>query len=356
MMTTRIRIQLMIFAVIAATGVAYLGGSYVGVAQMVGLRGYEVTVLMPQTGGLFTNGEVTYRGVPVGRIGDMEATPDGVEVQVRITDESVKIPTTLDAVVRNRSAIGEQYLDLRPTGNSARFLSQGDRFTVSSDGLPLPLDELLTNAVAFNESVPTDELRIVVDEFYLASLQSGKDLASLLETSTSFAIDAADNLDTTINLIQLAEPVLETQVDISTDIRAVASDLRTIADALASSDQSVRQIIASTPGAAREFQRLMEEVGRPLSVLLGNLLTVNGVVAGRANELDDVLFHAPRAVQAFDNALGPDGLSMGLTTNFTDPMPCTRGYRQGLRKGTETKDVPLLLANGCAGGLPRGAN
>ncbi len=66
------------------------------------------------SGGIFTNAEVTYRGVPVGRVGDLTLTQDGVSVALMIDDSAPQIPASAKAVVANRSAIGEQYVDLQP--------------------------------------------------------------------------------------------------------------------------------------------------------------------------------------------------------------------------------------------------
>ncbi|MBY8852911.1 MlaD family protein, partial [Saccharothrix sp. MB29] len=63
-----------------------------------------------------TGGEVTYRGVPVGRVGPIRLVDRRVEVELRITAGAPPIPADLEAVVANRSAVGEQYVDLRPRG------------------------------------------------------------------------------------------------------------------------------------------------------------------------------------------------------------------------------------------------
>ena len=46
------------------------------------------------SGGIFTNAEVTYRGVPVGRVGDMSLTSDGIEVDLLIDSSAPQIPAS----------------------------------------------------------------------------------------------------------------------------------------------------------------------------------------------------------------------------------------------------------------------
>ena len=50
---------------------------------------------LPQTGGLFTHSNVTYRGVSVGRVGPIELTDDGVEAELRIENDAPPIPDSL---------------------------------------------------------------------------------------------------------------------------------------------------------------------------------------------------------------------------------------------------------------------
>ena len=66
MLTGRIKTQIIAFVVISLMTTTYLGIKYAGI-NLFG-SGYEVTATLPDAGGIFTNGEVTYRGVPVGRI------------------------------------------------------------------------------------------------------------------------------------------------------------------------------------------------------------------------------------------------------------------------------------------------
>ncbi|NHA00487.1 MCE family protein [Nocardioides sp. W3-2-3] len=90
---------------------------------------------LPDAGGLFVNSEVTYRGVQVGEVTDMDATAKGVDVTVEIKSGAPDIPADSTVQVRNRSAIGEQYLDLQ--GNDSKdLLADGDRLHGGEDALP----------------------------------------------------------------------------------------------------------------------------------------------------------------------------------------------------------------------------
>src|SRR4051812_50062470 len=95
---------------------AYLGFNYVGLDRVILGGGYEVAADFRDSGGIFVNAEVTYRGVAVGRVTDMELVDDGVRVTLRIDPGADPVPADTEAAVATRSAAGAQYVILRPTG------------------------------------------------------------------------------------------------------------------------------------------------------------------------------------------------------------------------------------------------
>ena len=112
-MNRLLRTQLIVFCVIAALGIVYVGGKYVRLPSLFGIGQYQVYLDLPDTGGVFTNAAVNYRGTPVGRVGALDLTDDGVRVTLDLDSSAPDIPADTVAVIANRSAIGEQYVDLR---------------------------------------------------------------------------------------------------------------------------------------------------------------------------------------------------------------------------------------------------
>ena len=116
MITRRVRIQLAVFAVFAVVGLVFAGGRYAGLGKLVpGYDpGYLVKADFRDSGGIFEGAQVTYRGVSVGTVEKLTLISDGVQVGMRIKP-GTKIPSgNIKAFVGNRSAIGEQYVDLQP--------------------------------------------------------------------------------------------------------------------------------------------------------------------------------------------------------------------------------------------------
>ena len=108
MIARRTKLQLLAFAVVAVLGMSYLGFKYVGLDRLVLGSGYDVGADFRDSGGIFVNAEVTYRGVAVGRVTDMQLVDDGVRVTLSIDPDADPIPADTEAMVATRSAVGEQ--------------------------------------------------------------------------------------------------------------------------------------------------------------------------------------------------------------------------------------------------------
>jgi len=208
MLTRRVRLQIIAFVVIALVGVSYAGFRYAGLDRLFGPRGYAINVALADSGGIFTGAEVTYRGVTIGRVGPLTLTKDGVRVELDIDSNDTQIPASSQAVVADRSAVGEQYMDLRPSSDSGPYLAAGATIPQARTATPPPVQGLLTNLDDLAGSVPTQSLQTVVDELDTAFQGTGPNLQTLLDTTSSFTQAAAQNLPQTTKLLADGNTVL----------------------------------------------------------------------------------------------------------------------------------------------------
>ncbi len=181
MLSFMTRAKVVAFVVISLVTTSFLAVQYVGLDRYLG--GYQVTVDLPETGGLFENSQVTYRGVPVGKVESLTASPEGAHAVVRIERGAPDIPAEVRGRVVNRSAIGEQYLDLRGGSTDDELLEEGAHLTLTAADLPPSIDGLLRSSRDFVASVPSDALDTVIDETEAMTRGNGENLARLVETS-----------------------------------------------------------------------------------------------------------------------------------------------------------------------------
>ncbi|GHF52804.1 phospholipid/cholesterol/gamma-HCH transport system substrate-binding protein [Amycolatopsis bartoniae] len=348
MLTRRVRLQVVVFVLLALAGVTYVGARYAGVERLLGTGGYLVHAEFPDTGGVFSGAEVTYNGVPVGRVGDLRLTDAGVEVDLRLDDGSPPVPADVEAVVTDRSAVGEQYVDLRPRSAGAPYLHDGSVIARPSTALPPSSNDLVVNLDRLVNSVPRDDLRTVVDELYLATQDTGPGLQALLDATSGFTQAAADHLPQTLDLITDGNTVLATQLASSDAIKRFGENAKLIASTLDSSAGDVRTILSSAAPAAQQISALLHETGPNLTSLLANLLTTSQVLLDHRNGVEQLLVVAPEAVDLGGRVITGDTAGFGLVTTFFDPLPCTAGYEgTPYRDGLDTAPVPLNTGAGC---------
>lgn len=339
MIGKKARIQLAVFLVIAVVGVVYAGGRYAGLGRYFGFDGYDVTLHLSSSGGIFRNAEVTYRGYPVGRVTGLHITDAGLDVTLTVEGGAPPIPASSRAVVADRSAVGEQYVDLRPPNNQGPYLHQGSEIESKRTTVPPTPQSMLRNLDELARSVPEGSLRTVVDEAGKAFRGTGPDLRRLLDTANSFTAAAEQHVPQTRSLLSDARTVLGTQQQQSANLERFSSGLDLISKQLQQSDPDLRTILQEGPGAARSLDKVLRNSGNDLSILLANLLTVTQTAEPRTANLEQLLVGLP-IIGGFSPALARGGTAhLAIVANFYNPPPCTRGYGDTQEEPGASTDV-----------------
>ncbi|MFD8774159.1 MlaD family protein [Streptomyces sp. NPDC057889] len=344
MITLAVRLKNLAFLVVAVLVLGYLGIRYADLGRYVGAADYyTVKVQLPRTGGLFTHSDVTYRGVSVGRVGSIGLTSDGVQAELRIKKSAPHIPDDAKAVVASLSAVGEQYIDLRPGRTDGPYLADGARIAPVATSVPRPVTDVLSSVDDLTTSVPLDSLRTVVDEFGKAFEGRGDDLQILMDNGSDF-IQAADRaLPQTTKLMADGEVVLRTQAEEGRAIRDFASGAKDLAATLKGSDADLRRLIMAAPEAATQLSALLRDLDPDIGVVLANLLTTSEIAVTRQHGTEELLVKLPQAVAAGATAVDGKKVNLGMAVTFFKPLPCTAGYSgTRYRLGTDLGAAPGL--------------
>ncbi|MEU6551342.1 MlaD family protein [Streptomyces sp. NPDC046915] len=354
MITRTVKAQLLAFAAITAVGVSYVGAEYTGLVDDVLDRGYTVRADFADSGGVFPGAEVTYRGVPVGRVGPLRLTgATGVSVALDIDDGAPRIPADTLAVVADRSAVGEQYVDLQPRTSKGPYLLDGSTIPRGSTRVPLPTTDLVLSLDRLVNSVGKDDLRVTVDELGKAFAGTGPDLSRLVDSGDALVESASESLPQTVSLIEDSRKVLKTQADQGSSIKSFAHDLSLLTAQLKSSDGDLRKLIGNTAPAAQQVDSLLRSTGPRLSVLLANLISGGQVTLARLPGVEQALVTFPALVSGSYTVVPGDGTThFGLVVNADDPPPCTQGYGTSRRDPSDTSTREANTDARCA--APRG--
>jgi phospholipid/cholesterol/gamma-HCH transport system substrate-binding protein len=327
MLTRATRIKVAVFAVVGVLVIAYTGIHYAGLGRFLGLRGYYVVRLdLANGGGIYTDADVTYRGVSVGRVGAMRLTGSGIEVDLNISDSAPHIPARIQAVVANLSAVGEQYVNLRPQISAGPYLHSGSVIPERDTQLPIPVTSLLNSVNTLATSLPLSSLRELTNELAAGFGGQGSNVANIVSGNAALIHAANATLPQTTTLIRDSQEVIDTQVAESSELDSFSHSLLLLARQLKESNASIRRLVVNGPQAAAQIADLLAETNPGLGDLIANLLTTSEVTLTRGAALDELLSALPAAVAVGSTAVTSKDATFGLALTFFDPVPCTAGY------------------------------
>lgn len=358
LLTPLIKRQLRIFAVLATVALALAFIHYARVPAMLGVGVYNVTVDFEDASGLYPRAAVTYRGVQVGVVSDLEVTDDGALATLRI-DEGTDIPGGVSAELHSTSAIGEQYVDLVDPRRSPADDAQAKAATLS-DGAAIPRDRavempqitpVLDSVNRLLESVPKQETKAVLSQLDEGLGGSGPELNELLSSTGSLLTEAQSQVEATTSLIAALQPVLETQVDLGPQTRSYAAALDGVTAELARNDsQDLKALLRDGPGGLDAASATITDLQPVLPMMLTNLTTNAQVLHTYLPQLKQTLVVYPSMLARLQSTLVPRAdqgdVQLDLRATLNNPPTCQTGYLPAKERrsprATTTREVDRL--------------
>lgn len=353
MITRRTKVQLLVFALITVLGVSFVGARYARLDRLVVDQSYTVVAHFADSGGAFAGAEVSYRGVRVGQVDRLELTDDGVDLVLDVDDEFDEIPADAEALVGNRSAVGEQYVELQPQSDRGPFLADGSEISRDRTTTPIQTDTLLTHLDETVRSVDQDDLRTVTTELGRALGGAGQDLQTIIDSSSSFLTTADENFAVTTDLIRDSNTVLQGQADSEAAFRRFARDLSTFTTTVAGHDEDLRRLIDDGSAGANEVRTFLEQNEVDLGELINNLVTTGEVVVKHLDGVEQLLVIYPYVVEGGFTVVSKSPGSGLYDAHFglvlqPDPPVCLKGYEGTDRRSPlDGSNAPMNEQAGC---------
>jgi phospholipid/cholesterol/gamma-HCH transport system substrate-binding protein len=353
--TRRTKVQLAIFALITVLGVSFVGAKYAQLNRLLYSTSYTVVAHFHDSGGMYAGGLVSYRGVRIGEVQKLVLTHDGVDAYLSIDKGwDGKIPSDSLAVVGNRSAVGEQYVDLQPQTDNGPYLHNGSQIALADTRTPLPTQKLLADISRTVESVNRKSLRTTVHSLGTAFAGTGQDLQRIIDTGTSFIHEANRNFDVTTALIRNSNTVLHGQIASADAIRSFARDLKLFSGTLAGHDRDLRRVIDNGSVTATELRRFLQDNKVHLASLINNLVTTGDIVVKHLPGLRQVLVLYPYVVEGGFTVVSKSPETGLYDAHFgmvmtNDPPVCHNGYQStDTRPPQDGSNRPMNIKAHCA--------
>ena len=274
-----------------------------------GSRSYRLTVEFKNTPGMLIGTVVRYRGVPVGRILEIDTGANLVDVIVEIAQGDLRIPSGSIVQANQTGLIGEVFLDilprvelteadlaLSPYGqecNGAVIVCEGDRLRgisgASYESLVLSVEELVN---LLSEPELIEDIKTIVNnttQLTASAAQLTTELTSLTQSVqeeigplTASAKNATDSVGKAAQQLQLtaseANKLLATNrvglVSILDNINASSDRLRTIMDTLTPAVtegelvQNLETLSANAAAASTDLREIVDELNTSTNIVM----------------------------------------------------------------------------------------
>jgi phospholipid/cholesterol/gamma-HCH transport system substrate-binding protein len=324
------RIQLIIFAVITAVTLTIMAIFYLRLPATFGIGTYSVSADFVAGGGLYQNGNVTYRGVAVGRVESVGLNPNGVTAEMRL-NSGTPIPSNVTATVKSVSAVGEQYIDLVPPSSPASTkLHNGSRIDRANTRIGQDVADLLKRAETLVNSLGDARLKELLHETFQAANGSGPELARLIESARLLVDEANADYPQVSQLIDQAGPFLQAQIRSGADIKSLSDGLARFTSEVRQADPQLRSTLETAPGAADEASTAFSGIRPSFPTLATSLANLGRVGVIYHKSIEQLLVVLPPLFAAITTAAGggpqDEGAKLDFKLDLNDPPPCAVGF------------------------------
>jgi phospholipid/cholesterol/gamma-HCH transport system substrate-binding protein len=296
----------------------------------------DVTVTLPRSGGLYEGSEVTYRGVRIGKVTELDLTADGVSAKVRL-DGSARVPVDARPKVRSLSPVGEQYIDFQPTTDEGPYLENGDTVAGTAADLPTSLATAAINLDALIKQIDPAALKTVLTETAKGLKGTEDDLQRMVVEGSSLLDEFDARWPMTKRLLDNGDRLLRLGADLVPDFDAITRNSKVFAAWLRQIDPVLVRLLEKAPGQIDELRRLVRDVRDILGDYLDPYVTLADFTAARDPQLRALLENYPRGFRALAN--GSQGGAVRLNGFFEHINYC--GYGHVERSPRETRRYPL---------------
>jgi phospholipid/cholesterol/gamma-HCH transport system substrate-binding protein len=268
MLTRFIKRQLIVFSILTVVALVVLGWYYLRIPSLVGIGQYQLKADLPASGGLYPTANVTYRGITIGKVTDVEPTERGAQATMSI-DSRYKVPADASANVHSVSAVGEQYLDLVSEAKGGRFFSPGQ--TITNGTVPSEIGPALDTANRGLSVLPKDKIAQLLDETAQAVGGLGPALQRLVDSTQAIVGDFKTNINEVDDIIQNSAPILDSQATSRSAIDRWAHNLNILGAESAQEDSHLKSVLSQAAPTADQVNSVFNDVRDSLPQTLANL-------------------------------------------------------------------------------------
>lgn len=305
----RVGANIVVFALATLLMVVYTARNVVSFDAVN--KPYSLYAMIPTTGGVAKNAEVTYLGVPIGTVTSVErdAKAGAVKVSMSIRNDR-KVPASAIANVQRKSAIGEPIIDFRPPpgwsrSGDAAFLREGETVPIDRTTVPLEFSELLRSASALIASIPPESVAILLREASVGLEGNSDDLRALADAGEQLGLTLQAKTDAINRLASNNTALTQLLARKLPTLDKTFADLQLLSTSLRAATADTNRLLDRGAASLSETANLVEGARPALDCSLAVLGQVMDITSRPRDlqELHALLTYGPKAFAAFYDTL-----------------------------------------------------
>ncbi|MCK9250609.1 MAG: MCE family protein [Solirubrobacteraceae bacterium] len=224
---------------------------------------YEVTATLTDSQQLSQNADVRAAGVKIGSVDSVKNVGERIEVVLHIKKEHAPIHEDAEILVRQKTLVGENYIEVNPGSAKAGAVPDGGRITVKAQKEAVPIDRVLSSLDA--------ETRDRISRNLQATGKGVKGRASDLNelfnrvpdlsTSGMKLMEVLDDRRAQVaSIVQNTGVLMNAVGSRNADIQRLIGSVKATSEAVASRDQALKSALDTIPGTFRQTRGTVDRL------------------------------------------------------------------------------------------------
>ena len=255
-------------------------------------KGYQVRVLFDADAvQLGSNADVRISGVNVGKVKSVTPRNGKLDTEIEIEEKFAPLPADVRAITRQKTLLGETFVELTPGSKQARRMAEGATLPVAQVAETQGLDEVLS---AFDPET-RERFRVFLNGFAAAIKGRGADINAGLGNLGP----ASEDLETLVTVLD------DQRGEVRSLVQGASTTLQAIGrrdDALRTMVRSGNDVLSSTARRDRELRATVDAFPPFLRDLRATLSVVDAATTDAAPVLRELRPAAPLLRPAIEEA------------------------------------------------------
>lgn len=318
-----------------------------------------ITVLLPDSSGLFVGNDVGVLGVPVGRVTALEPAGEVVKATVEITDDRVKLPAHAGAAVVARSVAADRYLEITPVYDGGPTLDDGDVIPLERTATPVDFDAVLASMKKLGDDLTHDphaanNLRDLLDVSAHTLRGRGAEINKATRSMAAAVSEVASQRGTLLGTVRSLTGLATTLNANEGTVRAFIRNVAQAADLLAAERLDIGAALSSLSRSVEDISRLARTHRLVIRKDVRGLTTVLRNTIHSRRDLEEALDVLPLAGQNLIRTISGDRMRVQMDPAALTPLgplvaalcPQLAGLCQAIAIPPDLEDLLTALQGG----------